>query len=123
MVFKEELISEIFGQVINAGYCTDKYDDVQYIPMCIAGILLEGTPQVASGLISVLSNNDKLKDVSIGQLMKEANDWIELANRSKYTFGKHFEVLPAVQEALLQSLDIIKDEISRAECTIAFLSL
>ena len=123
MIFKEELINEIFGQVVNAGYCVDKYDKVQYIPMCIAGIILEGTPQIASKLIKVLSMNKKLKDVSIGQLLKEANDWIELANRSEYTFGRHFEVSPIVKEALLHSLEYINDEISRAECTIAILSL
>ena len=45
LIKNEKLINTILGRTINAGYLVENNRD-EYIPMCLASILLTGNPQV-----------------------------------------------------------------------------
>lgn len=120
IIHNENLLFEIFGNAYNAGYDKNSWSD--FIPILIACILLQGNARVVSLLMDYLSNNKRMKDLSVGQLLIKANEYIESIQKHKEDFTQSYEVTPQVKEALLSSLDTIKEPEIRAECTIAIIS-
>ena len=123
IIYNEDLIYEIFGNAHNAGYVeVGAFTFSNFIPMLIACIFLQENARIVSLLMNDLSQNKKMKDVSIGKLLIEANRFIENIQQHEEKFQKLYKVTPQVKEALLSSLDVIKDPEIKAECTIAILS-
>ena len=122
MVHNEQLIKTIFGKAMNAGFECGIFDD-RFIPICIAGIILQDNPFVVRVLIESLTHNPLMEDISAGQLLIKANGFIEIIRRkNEEFFDKPYSVSSQVKESLLGCLDMITDQAIRAECTIAFIS-
>lgn len=120
----ERLIKLIFGKSLNAGYKIDKWGGIyEYIPMCIAGILLQGNCQIVELLIKSLAENSLIKDISIGELFLKANKYLNLIYRGEDDLGIKYAMEPNVKDTLINSLNYFRDKNERAECTIAFLSM
>lgn len=108
LIRNEKLIELIFGQTKNAGM-------PYYIPYCVAGIILDEKPDLIYKIMMLLSKNKYLIDFTAGSILLKANERIRIyANDKKIT--------SATKEALLSSLDFIKDNKERAECSIAIIS-
>lgn len=124
IINKEDLIYDIFGNAYNAGYVEVGAfaHFCNYIPMLIACILLQENAKIVSLLMNYLSQNMNMKEISIGKLLIEANGFIENIQKHEEKFQKLYKVTPQVKEALLSSLDYIKDPEIKAECTIAIIS-
>ena len=118
----ENLVKIIFGKAMNAGFdCGGIFDD-RFIPICIAGIILQDNPYMIRVLIESLTHNTLMEDVSAGQLLIKANEYIEVIRKNQKEFDKPYSVSSRVKETLLSCLEMIKDQETRAECTIAFIS-
>ncbi len=123
LIKNEKLIDAIWGRTINAGYLVEDNRD-EYIPMCLASILLIGNPRVISVLIDSLAHNDNLVDISIGKLFLKADYFIrEEIQHNHEVFPKDYKVPLSIKNALMENIDKIENKKERAECTIAFLSL
>lgn len=118
----ELLIRMIFGETVNAGHITGTW--FEYIPTVIAGMLLQDNKQAVKLLMNSLIHNNKLNDISVGQLLIKANEYIEIIKNNLDEMDKtSYDVTSSVKNALLESLPIIKDKEIRAECTVAILSI
>lgn len=116
LIKNSKLIELIFGQTKNSG---TKYN-LLFISDCIAGFILSDEPDIVYHIMTLLSNNKYLTDVTIGRILLQASN--EVTNRIK-NGEKDKKVSVATKEALLSSLDLIKDKKERAECSIAIISL
>lgn len=125
LINNDELIRCIFKYTYNAAYeYNPEWDNLlnQNIAICIGCMILEGNKHTMEVLIESLSQNALLCEISMGWLLLKANKYIEYICRNEDEFGKKYTVSDEVKNALLRSLDYIKDKSERAECTIAFLS-
>lgn len=128
LIKNEDLIKAIYGNTYNAGYkCYPdlQWDDILTInsAVCVACILLLGNPHIVEVLIKSLAQNEFMFEIPMGHILLRANKHIEYICRNEDEFGKKYAVSTEVKEALLNSLQYIKDKVERAECTIAFLSM
>ena len=128
LIKKEELIISIFGNTYNAGYrCYPnlEWDEIltPRAAVCVSCILLLGNAHIVDLLIKSLAQNELMFEISMGHILLRANKYIEYICRNENEFGKKYAVSTEVKEALLKSLQYIKDKEERAECTIAFLSM
>lgn len=118
LVKRPEMIKLIFGETINAG----NYYSNHSVPSLIAGILLQGKPQVTSFLIETLASNKMMFDITIGDLLRRAYELIEEVYENT-DVNKLYSITPEVKNALLSSLDFIKDDKDKADCMVTLLSI
>lgn len=122
MVKCEPLIRMIFGKALNAGHITEKW--IKFIPIVIAGMLLQEDERSVKLLMRSLAQNNSLKDISIGQLLIKANEYIEIIKNHLDDMDKaSYKITPSVKNALLECISLLEDKEIRAECTIAVMSL
>ena len=123
LIKNENLIDIIWGKTINAGYIAEDNRD-EYIPMCLASILIIGNPHVISVLMESLAHNDNLVDISIGKFFLKADYFIrEEIQHNHEVFPQDYKVPLMIKNALMENIDKIENKKERAECTIAFLSI
>ena len=117
----EPLIRMIFGKAVNAGHITEEW--IEFIPIVIAGMLLQEDERSIKLLMRSLAQNNSLKDISIGQLLIKANEYIETIKNHLGDMDKtSYKITPSVKNALLECISLLEDKVIRAECTIAVLS-
>ncbi len=124
VVEKDDLIKMIFEKTTNAGWCGYKYGGYnEFSPAFIACILLQGNASVAKKLFKAMSSNKNFVSITMGQLLIKSVEYINCIKRNTLYMEKEYLLSQEVKESLFESLGYIADKESRAECTIAILSL
>ena len=118
IVKRPEMIKLIFGESVNAG----NYYSNHSVPSLIAGIFLQNKPQIASCVIEEMAKNRMMVDVTIGDLLRRAYELIEEVYKNT-DLNKLYSITPEVKEALLSSIELIKNESEKADCLITILSI
>lgn len=74
-----------------------------------------------SVLIDSLTHNQQMFNITIGQLLQNANKHIETVLRYPHEVGI-YKITAEVKSTLFGCLDMIDDKETRSECAIAFIS-
>ena len=103
----------------------DTYDKgtVGFQQALTACILLMNSPQMITIMIKSLSQNKEFTGSQIGILLTEAKYYVEAVRSHINEFDMDYKVTDIVKEAYFNSISLISDKESRAECTIAILSM
>ncbi len=118
----KKLLLEISGKADNGGFCNNSLND-EYIISLYASIFLTDNAQIAKLIFESFISNPLVDHKKIGDYIRMVIDTIINVQNNIDEFEKPYTITSDTIHVLMNCLDQITDEKSRAECIVAILSI
>ena len=127
IINNENLIKLIFGHLCNAGYSNIDYgfsgNPSEPIPILLASIFMQDSPQIIPILVNALSHNKLVEDIRVGELILKSNYYLDgIETKWTWKIGDGYHVSDQVKESLLSCIDLIHDNEDRAEIALSLMA-